>query len=106
MTNDKSDLPLCSRLVYNLGVCVFITDSIPPREMEEWVKKVRQKAGFFAFVDWHECAGQYRVLAFGRIGKILKVMQELKAEHDELWRKASPQAARVSPPPAFLFQTT
>ena len=86
MATDGPTPAPCNQKVFDKGVQVFMTHTIPSNAMEEWVKKVAKLSG--QQVDWHFAGGRARVLALGDIKKVESAIQELMPEHDRLYKEA------------------
>jgi hypothetical protein len=86
MATDGPTPPPCDKRIFEEGVCVLITHSIPSCAMEGWVKKVAAESG--QPVDWHFAGGRAVVLALGDTDRVRAAMEKLRPEHDALYRKA------------------
>ena len=72
--------------IFDEGIQVFFTDTIPSNAMENWVKQVAERSG--QPVDWHFVGGSTRVLALGDIERVQAAIAALMPEHDRLYRIA------------------
>ena len=82
MATDGPDPQPCDPEIYEKGVHIFTTDTIPSNAMEGWVRQVAERSG--QRVDWHFYGGRAVVLALGHLPDVVRAIAELMPEHDRL----------------------
>ncbi len=82
MATDGPTPPPCDQSIYNDGVVVLISDSIPSNAMERWVRSVAEDSG--QRVDWHFVGGRAVVKALGDLDAVRASIARLMPEHDRL----------------------
>jgi hypothetical protein len=73
----------CNKEVYDNGVEVFRTHTIPSKELEKWVQKIRLDS--CQNVDWSYSGGRAIILALGDIAKVRETINNLRETHDDLY---------------------
>ena len=82
----KDDMPQpCNQEICNNGRVVFVTNTIRPQVLEQWVKSVAQKSE--QRVDWHFVGGRAVVKTLGDVSKVRIAILELLPEHNRLQEK-------------------
>lgn len=105
MATDGPDPAPCDRDVFENGVAVFMTNSIPSNAMEGWVRLVALRSK--QRVDWSFIGGRAVVRAIGDIPKVVESIKALLPEHDQLYRNAVAQyGSDGSNPPRYFFDVS
>jgi hypothetical protein len=73
----------CNKEVYNNGIEVFMTHTIPSKELEKWIQKIKIQSG--QNVDWSYAGGRAIILALGDIGKVRQTIKDLRENHDDFY---------------------
>lgn len=84
-----TDLGHCNKDIYENGVLVFLTHTLPAKLVEEFVVKVREDCG--EAVDWHYAAGRARILTTGDPAKVRESILKYKDFHDAAYRTKTPK---------------
>lgn len=79
-------LDQCDKNIFQNGTVVMVTHTIPPKELEIWVRKIAEESN--QPVDWHYVGGRAIIKAIGNIDVVYEVIQKLLPEHDALYKKA------------------
>ena len=86
LSTDGPTPPPCDPRIFDEGVQVFVTSTIPSNAMEGWVRQVAERSG--QPVDWHFAGGWAEVLALGDIERVKSAIAALMPEHDRLYQIA------------------
>jgi len=79
-------LDQCDKNIFQNGIVVMVTHTIPALDLEIWVRKIAEESG--QQVDWHYVGGRAVIKAIGNIDHIQEVIEKLLPEHDLLYKKA------------------
>ncbi len=77
----------CDKTIYEKGIFVCMTDSIPADATEQWVQKIAKQSG--QKVDWFFMGGRIVVKALGDMQKVRSAVRALTPEHNRLFREAA-----------------
>jgi hypothetical protein len=80
-----ANLPPMNKDIYENGTLVMITHTIPPKEIERWVKTVAELSK--QPVDWHYVGGRACIACLGDAAKVREAIKQLLPEHDALQEK-------------------
>ncbi len=73
----------CDKKVYDNGTEVFLTHTIPAKEIEKWVQTIATKSE--QQVDWSYFGGRAIILALGDLDRVRQTIKDLRETHDDLY---------------------
>lgn len=82
----------CDNDIYENGIVVMVTHTIPSIQLDTWVKKVAEISN--QNVDWHYMGDRAVIRATGNIEAVYDAIDEIIHEHDNLYKQYS---ARYNP---------
>jgi hypothetical protein len=97
---DNDDLKPCNRKIFEKGDVVFVTHSIPAKQIETWVRKIAKESK--QKVDWHYFGGRAVIKALGDIDGVKETINKLIDEHDKLQSQAIEEIEKCCPSFATL----
>lgn len=85
-TQSTNKLTSCNQDIFDNGIEVFYTNSIPSNAMDVWVKQIAQISN--EPVDWSFRGGIAVVKTTGNIPAVKQIIIKLLPEHNALQKKA------------------
>lgn len=91
---ENGGLPKCDKEVYNSGITVLISHSVPPKATERFVKLVAKASE--QKVDWFFVGGRIVVKAVGDIDKVNEALDFLKPTWERLYHDNNPDYTKYT----------